>query len=93
MVNVDLQARADGAVLHDLSERIHGLHLRAMSPTHHEWDALQQELTVLHEGFDLLHTRDLSGDLDRRAHDAWRARVRRLTTRLDHFSGTVATDY
>jgi len=93
MVNVDLQARADGAVLHDLLERIHGLHLSAMSPTHHELDALQQELTVLYEEFDMLHTRDLSGDLDRCAHDAWRARVRRLTTRLDHFSGTIATDY
>ena len=96
MVDVNLQAwaeetRADGAVLLDLSERMHDLHRSAMPRTCHQWDALHQELAVLNEEFDTLHTRDMSGDLDRRAHDAWRARVRRLTTRLDHFTGTSTT--
>jgi hypothetical protein len=89
MVDVDHQAwaeeiRADGVVLLDLSEYMHGLHLSAMPRTRHQWDALHQELAVLHEEFDTLHTRDMSGDLDRRAHDAWRARVRRLMTSMDH---------
>jgi hypothetical protein len=89
MVDVDHQAwaeeiRADGAVLLDLSECMHGLHLSAMPRTRHQWDALHQELAVLHEEFGTLHARDMSGDLDRPAHDAWRARVRRLMTSLAH---------
>jgi hypothetical protein len=88
MVDVDHQAwaeeiRADGAVLLDLAEHMHALHLSAMSRTRHQWDAFHQELAALNEEFDTLHTRDMSGDLDRPAHDAWRARVRRLMTSRD----------
>jgi hypothetical protein len=92
MVDVDHQAwaeevRADGSVLLDLSERIHRLHLSAMPGTCHQWDALHQELAVLHEEFATLHDRDMSGDLDRCAHDAWRARVRRLTAHMEGQAG------
>jgi hypothetical protein len=91
MVDVNHQAwaeevRADSVVLLDLAARMHGLHLIAM-PRTRQWDALHQELAVLNKEFATLHARDMSGDLDRRAHDAWRVGVRGLTTRLAHLTG------
>jgi hypothetical protein len=97
MVDVDHQAwagevRADGSALLDLAARMHGLHLSTM-PRTRQWDALHQELAGLREEFATLHTRDMSGDLDRRAHDAWRARVRHLMIRVDHVTGAGTTGY
>jgi hypothetical protein len=55
-----------------------------MSRTRHDLDLLHQELAALHE-FGTLHSRDMSGDLDQRAHYAWRVHMTRFTTRLDQF--------
>jgi hypothetical protein len=96
MADVDHQAlaaeaRADGAVLHGLSERMHDLRLTATQHTGAELDALRLEVAQLSDEFGVLHNCDMSGDLDRRAHGAWRARVRRLTARLDRLTEPGAT--
>src|SRR5262245_39860093 len=68
------ETQADGAMLAQMSERLHGLHHKAMLHARAaDFDALRLELEELRQEFGRLHQRDLSGDVDQDAHRAWRA--------------------
>jgi hypothetical protein len=84
-------SRADRAVLHDLGEHIGALHGRVSTAQQAEVDALHREFEVLHDDFEALHYQDMHHALDRRAHDSWRARVKRLTERVDGLIGGANT--
>jgi hypothetical protein len=82
------EARADRAVLHELRERIQGLHGSISDARKAEFDGLRREFAALQEDFETLHDRDMARDLDRGAHRAWRVRARSLTARVVEFAGT-----
>ena len=77
------EARADGETLQVLREHLEGLHGVLSSARRADIDGLRREFDVLHDEFEALHHQDMDHALDRSAHDSWRARVRRLTERVD----------
>jgi hypothetical protein len=82
------ESRADRAALLDLRQQIKGLHGTFLEARRAEFDGLLREFAELRDDFEMLHVRDMAGDLDRSAHHAWRARAEQLTARVVKLAGT-----
>ncbi|HEY1293207.1 MAG TPA: hypothetical protein VGJ60_09015 [Chloroflexota bacterium] len=87
-----VEARADGAALHELGEHLGALHGMMATARSADVDGLRQELLVLHDEFEVLHDQDMAQRLDQDAHRSWRARVKQLTARVDGVVGTATSD-